>query len=42
MFNGCLGLKSSPILPSLELAEHCYEGMFRDCKSMTTTTSLLS
>lgn len=37
MFNGCTAITSLPnnMLPATTLADNCYNGMFKDCSSLT-------
>ena len=42
LFRGCTKLVSAEnlILPATTLTENCYQGMFQDCKSLTTAPAL--
>ena len=40
MFLNCTSLTSMPHLPAINLADHCYYGMFHHCEILTTPCEL--
>ena len=40
LFYGCSSLTTAPELPTINLADYCYQGLFRDCTSLTTAPEL--
>ena len=42
LFEGCTGLKNTPLLSSTSLADSCYRNMFKGCSSLTTMPELPS
>ena len=40
LFYGCSSLTTAPELPTINLADYCYQSLFRDCTSLTTAPEL--